>query len=83
MTKVEKISLYDFAKMVLGGREPSSVTFLDPTKSSELSKISYFGTDDKFESLRFSQDDFFSNATKSNDISDHFQFDKSKFPGIV
>ncbi len=83
MTKVEKISLYDFAKMVLGGREPASVSFLDPTKNKEISRITYFGTGDSFESLRFSQDDFFSDLTKLNKIHTDHTSNKSEFPGLV
>jgi hypothetical protein len=83
MPRVEKISLYDFAKMVLGGREPASVSILDANTSEEINKISYFGTGDSFESLRFSQEDFFSDITKLVESAPNDSFNKSQFPGLV
>ena len=83
MTPIEKISLYDFAKMVLGGREPASVSIFDANKNEEVTKISYFGTNDKLESLRFSQDDFFADMSKSEEMVGNSQFHNSEFPGVV
>ncbi len=83
MPNTEKISLYDFAKMVLGGREPTSVSILDANKNKEITKITYFGNGDKFESLRFSENDFFAVVTKSNESDRHLLSKKLEFPGVV
>jgi hypothetical protein len=82
MTTVEKMSLYDFAKMTLGGREPLSVVLIDSKKNEEISRIEYFGIGDSLESIKFSPDDYFDNTlsfstTQSNHITE------LKFPGAV
>lgn len=80
MIPVQKISLYEFAKSALGGKEPKSVIFVDSDKKNEISRVEYYGNNDPLPSLEFSPNDFFEKMHNSNNYQNSFD---PNFPGIV
>lgn len=80
MIAVEKISLYDFAKMAIGGGEPDSVTFLDSDMKTVTSKIEFFGLNDYIPSVKFSTSDLMIRGDHTSVLPDRWL---AEFPGLT
>jgi hypothetical protein len=74
--EINRIELYDFAKMLLGGEEPESVSFLTSDKKT-VSSIVEFSSADMIPSVRFSPLDLMM-SIESPKISTN-----SEFPGLI
>ncbi len=81
---VQKISLYDFAKMYLGGKEPESVVFLDADKNTVKSEIRFSGANDYIPSVVFSVDDLmYSNELTNTLVGNNLITSDLEFPGQI
>jgi len=74
--EVIEMELYDFAKQVLNGQEPASVTFLEKDKQTIRSLVAFDSQTDLIPSVLFSYMDLFMYTEPVNPI-------KLDFPGLT
>jgi hypothetical protein len=74
--KVTEMDLYDFAKQVLNGQEPTSVIFLEGDKQTIKSIVNFDSKPDLIPSVSFSYTDLFTDTGSINRI-------KLDFPGLT
>lgn len=80
---VQKISLYDFAKMYLGGKEPESVVFLDADKNTVKSEIRFSGAKDYIPSVVFSVEDLITDQLTNTLVGNNLITSNLEFPGQI
>ncbi len=79
-----KISLFEFAKNVTGGIDPTSVRIIDPQTGEEVKQFMFFGEGDFLPSVKFSQNDFFEDLTETQESKPGVgKLETSIFPGLI
>ncbi len=84
MTVINKIELYDFAKNVLGGKEPESAIFLSGDRQTIKQRVDFYGNPDAIPSVRFSPTDSLTFLPKLDTHNGSYTTMKlGSFPGIT
>ena len=84
MPTISKIGLYDFAKQVLGGKEPKSVTIYGADRKTIISKQEFNLNSDLIQSVNFTVSDLMISLPNLDlDHDTPLKTKSSKFPGAV